>query len=95
VGAEAGFISPACGDGELEQALSLDSILARHFVVVLKGTNIDPQKWIATIKAKGLRGFLEETIDERFPPGPMRRSCAGSSTKQAAPTRISCAASCR
>jgi 3-oxoadipate enol-lactonase len=35
----------------------------------LKGTNIDPQKWIATIKAKGLRGFLEETIDERFPPG--------------------------
>lgn len=35
----------------------------------LKRSMIDPQKWISTIKAKGLRGFLEETIDERFPPG--------------------------
>lgn len=35
----------------------------------LKRTMIDPRKWISTIKAKGLRAFLEETIDERFPPG--------------------------
>jgi 3-oxoadipate enol-lactonase len=35
----------------------------------LKGTNIDPQQWIDKIRAKGLRGFLEETIDERFPAG--------------------------
>ncbi len=35
----------------------------------LKGTQIDPQQWIAKIRAKGMRGFFEETIDERFPPG--------------------------
>jgi 3-oxoadipate enol-lactonase len=35
----------------------------------LKRTQIDPQVWIAKIKAKGLRGFFEDTIDERFPPG--------------------------
>lgn len=35
----------------------------------LKGTLIDPQKWISEIKAKGMRGFFEDTIDERFPPG--------------------------
>src|SRR4051794_6416112 len=33
----------------------------------LKGTNIDPQQWIAKIRAVGMRGFFEETIDERFP----------------------------
>ena len=35
----------------------------------LKGTNIDHQKWIASVKSKGLRGFFESTIEERFPPG--------------------------
>lgn len=35
----------------------------------LKDTNVDPQKWIARIRAKGLRGFFEETIPERFPEG--------------------------
>ncbi|MBI3069214.1 MAG: alpha/beta fold hydrolase [Betaproteobacteria bacterium] len=35
----------------------------------LKRTMIDPGKWISAIKQKGLRAFLEETIDERFPPG--------------------------
>ncbi|MGZ5117701.1 MAG: alpha/beta fold hydrolase [Burkholderiales bacterium] len=35
----------------------------------LKDTNIDHNQWIAKIRAKGLRGFLEETIDERFPRG--------------------------
>lgn len=35
----------------------------------LKGTQIDPQQWISKIRAKGMRGFFEETIDERFPPG--------------------------
>jgi pimeloyl-ACP methyl ester carboxylesterase len=35
----------------------------------LKDTNIDHTKWIASVKAKGMRGFFESTIDERFPPG--------------------------
>jgi pimeloyl-ACP methyl ester carboxylesterase len=35
----------------------------------LKRTQIDPQVWIAKIRKNGMRGFLEETIDERFPPG--------------------------
>ena len=35
----------------------------------LKHTNIDHHRWIASVKARGLRGFFEETIDERFPPG--------------------------
>jgi 3-oxoadipate enol-lactonase len=35
----------------------------------LKDTNIDHTKWIASVKANGLRGFFEATIDERFPPG--------------------------
>lgn len=34
----------------------------------LKNSMIDAQQWISKIKSKGLRGFLEETIDERFPP---------------------------
>ena len=33
----------------------------------LKHSMIDAQQWIARIRAKGLRGFLEETLDERFP----------------------------
>ena len=28
---------------------------------------IDMAKWVSHIKAKGMRGFLEETIEERFP----------------------------
>jgi pimeloyl-ACP methyl ester carboxylesterase len=32
-------------------------------------TKINHDEWIARIRASGLRGFLEETIDERFPPG--------------------------
>ncbi len=35
----------------------------------LKHTNIDHHQWIASVKAKGLRGFFESTIAERFPPG--------------------------
>lgn len=35
----------------------------------LKDTNIDHTKWIASVKSKGLRGFFESTIAERFPPG--------------------------
>jgi pimeloyl-ACP methyl ester carboxylesterase len=35
----------------------------------LKRTNIDSQAWISKIRARGLRGFFEDTIDERFPPG--------------------------
>lgn len=35
----------------------------------LKDTNIDHNKWIASVKSKGLRGFFESTIEERFPPG--------------------------
>lgn len=35
----------------------------------LKDTNIDHTKWIASVKAKGMRGFFESTIGERFPPG--------------------------
>lgn len=35
----------------------------------LSNTNIDHTKWIASVKAKGLRGFFESTIAERFPPG--------------------------
>lgn len=33
----------------------------------LKPSNIDMNKWVTGIKAKGLKGFLEETIEERFP----------------------------
>jgi len=33
----------------------------------LKNSLIEPDQWIAKIKAKGLRGFLEETIHDRFP----------------------------
>jgi len=33
----------------------------------LKNSLIQPEQWIAKIKAKGLRGFLEETIHDRFP----------------------------
>ena len=32
-------------------------------------TRIDHDAWISSIKSKGLRRFLEETITERFPPG--------------------------
>ena len=32
----------------------------------LKNSNIDPSQWVAGIRAKGLRGFLEETISDRF-----------------------------
>lgn len=32
----------------------------------LKHSQIDPAKWIAGIRARGLRGFLEDTIHERF-----------------------------
>ena len=35
----------------------------------LKHTNIDHHQWIASVKAKGMRGFFESTIAERFPPG--------------------------
>jgi len=35
----------------------------------LKRTMIDAQQWVAKIKAKGLRAFMEGTLDERFPPG--------------------------
>lgn len=35
----------------------------------LSNTNIDHTKWIASVRAKGLRGFFESTIVERFPPG--------------------------
>lgn len=33
----------------------------------LKNSRIDTGKWVAHIRAKGLRGFLEETIHDRFP----------------------------
>ncbi len=33
----------------------------------LKNSLIDMNKWVAHIRAKGMRGFLEETIAERFP----------------------------
>jgi pimeloyl-ACP methyl ester carboxylesterase len=33
----------------------------------LKPSNIDMNNWVANIRAKGIRGFLEETIDDRFP----------------------------
>lgn len=33
----------------------------------LKRSNIDTDRWVRDIRAKGLRRFLEETIDERFP----------------------------
>ena len=35
----------------------------------LKSTNIDHTQWISSVKTKGLRGFVEATIEERFPPG--------------------------
>jgi 3-oxoadipate enol-lactonase len=35
----------------------------------LKHTNIDHHQWISSVKAKGLRGFFESTIAERFAPG--------------------------
>ncbi len=35
----------------------------------LKDTNIDHTRWIASVKAQGLRGFFESTIAERFAPG--------------------------
>jgi hypothetical protein len=33
----------------------------------LKPSNIDMNKWVSGIKAKGFKSFLEETIEERFP----------------------------
>ncbi len=33
----------------------------------LKNSLIDMDKWVRHIRAKGLRGFLQETIEERFP----------------------------
>ena len=33
----------------------------------LKPSNIDMNKWVTGIRAKGFKGFLEETIEERFP----------------------------
>jgi 3-oxoadipate enol-lactonase len=33
----------------------------------LKNSLIDMDKWVSHIRAKGLRGFLQETIEERFP----------------------------
>ena len=33
----------------------------------LKNSLIEPQKWIATIRSKGLRAFMQETIHDRFP----------------------------
>lgn len=33
----------------------------------LKNSLIDMNKWVSHIRAKGMRGFLEETIEERFP----------------------------
>ncbi len=33
----------------------------------LKPSNIDMNKWVRGIKAKGFKAFLEETIEERFP----------------------------
>ncbi|MBI3042204.1 MAG: alpha/beta hydrolase [Betaproteobacteria bacterium] len=33
----------------------------------LKNSQIDPQVWVRKIREKGLRGFLEETIHDRFP----------------------------
>ena len=33
----------------------------------LKPSNIDMDKWVRHIRAKGIKGMLEETIDERFP----------------------------
>ncbi|MGZ5123817.1 MAG: alpha/beta fold hydrolase [Burkholderiales bacterium] len=33
----------------------------------LKNSLIDMNKWVREIRAKGIRGFLEETIHERFP----------------------------
>jgi 3-oxoadipate enol-lactonase len=33
----------------------------------LKRSNTQMDKWVAKIKAKGFKAFLEETIDERFP----------------------------
>jgi pimeloyl-ACP methyl ester carboxylesterase len=35
----------------------------------LANTNIDHGQWITSVKSKGLRGFFENTISERFPPG--------------------------
>jgi 3-oxoadipate enol-lactonase len=33
----------------------------------LKPSNIDMDKWVRHIRAKGIKGMLEETIEERFP----------------------------
>jgi 3-oxoadipate enol-lactonase len=33
----------------------------------LKHSLVDPDQWIAKIQARGLRGFLEDTIADRFP----------------------------
>ena len=33
----------------------------------LKNSMIDMNKWVSEIRAKGIRGFLEETIHDRFP----------------------------
>ncbi|HEX2825906.1 MAG TPA: alpha/beta hydrolase [Burkholderiales bacterium] len=33
----------------------------------LKRSNIDMDKWVRHIRAKGIKGMLEETIEERFP----------------------------
>jgi 3-oxoadipate enol-lactonase len=33
----------------------------------LRNSQIDTSRWVAHIRAKGLRGFLEETIGDRFP----------------------------
>lgn len=33
----------------------------------LKPSNIDMDKWVRHIRANGMKGMLEETIDERFP----------------------------
>ena len=33
----------------------------------LKNSLIDMNKWVSHIRAKGMRGFLEETLEERFP----------------------------
>ena len=35
----------------------------------LKATMIDHTEWIRKIKTLGMRGFIESTIEERFPPG--------------------------
>jgi 3-oxoadipate enol-lactonase len=53
----------------LEQPRRVESLACYAAAAGLKDTNIDHRKWIDKIRTRGLRAFIEETIDERFPAG--------------------------